>query len=199
MRRFGMVATALLLVCGACSDRQGHAPPDDQLAQAITKGDFDILKSELRSLQGEVWRHNYAATAAGHETAEFDPADHGYRMLYSNVGRFAVVLDAVGPQADGVRVRLKFGNLTTASINGGSVHVEWGTRPPDLSKNSTPPKGDPSGDWLNSMKKLDVKFTEHLLPGRWTNVEVTLPGTAPNQFGYMELSKLETDRISLTE
>jgi len=190
-----VVVLAAALVCAACT---GQPVPTTTTAPAsadsVTRAEFIALKYRLESLQREIYSKNLSDKLALHDTAEFDPAEQSFRVLYNDIGRFAIVLESVAPQADGVRIKLRVGNLTSATCNGGSVHVQWGPRQPDASKDTT---GDESTKWAADLKDADMQFTESLLPGKWNVVTLTLPGTPPEKFGYMELSKLTTDQIAL--
>jgi hypothetical protein len=121
---------------------------------------------------------------------EFDPSDTTYQRIESGLGAFAISIEEVKPHADGVRVRLRVGNLTSGTFNGGKFKVEYGVRQNDesVAKNYY--------DWLKALKKKEINFTEELRPGIWNNVSINLPGIPPQKFGYMKLS-VETSKISL--
>jgi hypothetical protein len=122
--------------------------------------------------------------------AEFDPSDTTYQRIESGLGAFAISIEEVKPHADGVRVRLRIGNLTSGTFNGGKINVEYGVRQNDesVAKNYY--------DWLKAQKKKEINFTEDLRPGFWNNVSINLPGIPPQKFGYMKLS-FETSKMSL--
>ena len=131
-----------------------------------------------------------------YKNATYDPAaGEGFSRLDTSVGSFAVSIQDVRPHADGVKVRLHVGNLTTVTIKGGTFKVKWGPRMPasegeDWLTHYT--------DWEKTLKEKEVKFTDELRPGTWNNVTLTLPGIRPEQFGYLELS-MNTERISLLQ
>jgi hypothetical protein len=50
--------------------------------------------------------------------------------------------------------------------------------------------------WERSLKRDEVPFTEHLLPGAWTKIELILTPAKPEDLGYIEL-ELKTDQVTL--
>jgi len=122
-----------------------------------------------------------------------DPSDQGFGRLDSSVGTFAVSIQQVSAHADGVRVRLHVGNLTTAAVNGGTFKAKWGSRSP-----KTGEKGwaKSFAAWQKSLVEKDISFTDELRPGTWNNVSLVLPGLPPEKFGYLEL-QMETNQIKL--
>jgi len=159
------------------------------------------LTSQVESLQKEVQelRTNLAIQESmqdQYKSVTFDPAaGKGFSRLDTPVGSFAVSIEDVKPYADGVRVRLHVGNLTTATVNGGTFKVKWGPRMPSLK--------DKDGathylQWHKNLKEKEISFTEKLRSGTWNIVNLTLPGIPPQQFGYLELT-MDTKEISLLQ
>jgi len=103
-----------------------------------------------------------------------------------------VSLQDVSSYVDGVRVRLHIGNLTTATVNGGTFQVKWGLREPPMDNDYA----TKFREWKKSLREKSVDFSDTLRAGTWNNVTLVLPGLAPAQFGYLELS-MTTSSISL--
>jgi len=130
-----------------------------------------------------------------YKSAVLDPGERGFSRLDTSVGSFAISLQNVTSYADGVRVRLNVGNLTTATVNGGTFLVKWGPREPST---EAPDYATKFGEWSKSLREKTIDFQEDLRSGSWNSVTLTLSGLPPVQFGYLELS-METNKISLLQ
>jgi Protein of unknown function (DUF3251) len=153
------------------------------------------LEKQYGELQKELETQKITQQFLDHQyaTASFDPAaDQGFVRLDTELGPFAVSLEDVRPFADGLRVRLHVGNLTSATIVGASLKAKWGPR---LPQNATADFTHYEA-WHSSLKEQEVRISKNLEPGRWNNVTLALPGTKPEDFGHLELS-METEQISL--
>lgn len=135
------------------------------------------------------------------KSATFDPASgEGFFRLDTSIGSFAVSVQDVKPHADGVKVRLHVGNLTTATVNGGTFKVKWGLRMPSFDEKQDPATGGSRfmsedefnktlhvreewfrryDDWQGSLKEKKLSFTDVLRPASWNSVTLMLPGTQP--------------------
>jgi hypothetical protein len=176
-----------LLLAIACTSGQDQRVELGQLDARVRALEDSVrwfrLTMSLQQLRRDVYK-----------TATFDPAaGEGFSRLDTSVGSLVVSIQQVTPFADGVRVRLHIGNLTSATINGGTMKVKWGSRMPELFADST---GAAYDRWSKSLKEREVKFLETLQPGTWNNVNLTLPGTPPTQFGYLNL-EMEVQNISM--
>jgi hypothetical protein len=147
----------------------------------------DDLEKRIRDLQAQVWK--LETTLSRHDSAIFDPAaEPAFQRLNSSMGTFAVSVNDIRAHADGARVRLDVGNLTTATYKGAVFSVKWGTR-----FDSTTMK---YLEWWETVRETKHKANIDLRPGAWNKVTLTLPGVPPEKLGYLELS-METDVISL--
>jgi hypothetical protein len=107
--------------------------------------------------------------------AYLTPGTDGYSLIKSDLGYLTVALKDVQPYANGTRVTLRFGNLTSATINGATATLEWGR---------IDEKGSPKNGEARSRK---VKFDESLKGGSWTQVQVVLDGVPPQEFGFVRV------------
>lgn len=129
-----------------------------------------------------------------YKRATFDPAaDQGFERIDTSVGTFVVSIQEVKPHADGVKVRLHVGNLTSATISGGTFKAMWGPR---MRKAEGAALAQTYTEWQMALLEKEVNFTEELRPGTWSNLTLTLSGIQPEQFGYLALS-LDTRQIKL--
>src|ERR1700682_1459294 len=58
--------------------------------------------------------------------AYLTPGSDGYSVIQMDLGHMTVMLRNVQPYANGTRITLRFGNLTSATINGAKAKLEWG-------------------------------------------------------------------------
>jgi hypothetical protein len=109
----------------------------------------------------------------------------GYSIIQSDLGYLTVQLANLEAYANGTRVTLRFGNVTSATINGAKATLEWG-RVDD--------SGAPKNDEEHSR---EVIFAESLRAGAWTQVRVVLDGVAPQEFGFVRVRDLSHSGIVL--
>ena len=175
-----------LSACGRATDTNDDQKLSEKLQMANTR--IDQLATRLTRLELQV-----GLERSRYKSAVLDPGEKGFARLDTSVGAFAIVLDDVTPYADGVRVRLNVGNLTTATVNGGTFQVKWGPREPSSDAQDYLTKYD---EWSKSLREKTVDFQEDLRSGTWNAVTLALPGVSPARLGYLELS-METNKISL--
>jgi len=136
------------------------------------------LEKKLSELETKIWF--LELTRNPYERAVFDPAaQEGFQRVDTSVGTFTVVIEDVKPYADGVKVRLSVGNLTSATVSAGVVKVKWGQRRS---------KEIPYADWEKTLSETEQKITNDLRPATWNRVTLTLPGIPPEKLGYLEVS-----------
>ncbi len=187
-----LVLLFLLTLAGLSACDIQRRPEVAEVNQGLTelRGDLQSLRKEVAQLRVKLFRQELMRDR--YKNATFDPASsEGFSRLDTSVGSFAVSIQDVRPHADGVKVRLHIGNLTTATILGGTFKVKWGPRVPEEKDWLTHYE-----DWNKALKEKEMNFMDELKPGTWNNVTLTLPGIRPDQFGHLELS-MDTDRISL--
>ena len=125
--------------------------------------------------------------AASERMAFLKPGDSGYSVLKLDLGNVTVKITDVKPDAAGSRVSLQFGNLTSARIDGLKAKLEWG-------------RVDESGIAQNDKaKSREVKFTEPLAPGAWTQSELVLEDVPPAELGFVRLSEVDHSGIGLLQ
>lgn len=119
---------------------------------------------------------------------DFDPADRAFERVDASygLGSFAIAIRNVAPYADGVRITLNIGNPSMATYDGLKLKLRYGERLQ---------KGDYRG-FFNSQKTRQVSIPSEILPGRWNSVHVILPQISPQKFGFFEIIRLATNKIS---
>lgn len=147
-----------------------------ELAQAKTREDF--LKSRVLRAEQLINTH------APRTVVEFDPTVSAYQRIDSNMGMFAVSISDVRQFADGVRVTIKLGNLSSTTYRGVKLHLEYGPRSPEGKETEAP---DAVAKWLEALQEREEDVAVSLLPGRWNPVQVTLPKLDAKTFGYLSV------------
>lgn len=88
----------------------------------------------------------------------------------------------ISAHADGSRVTIDIGNLSSAWVMDADLTLSWGggklTRTED--------------------QRGDKPIKEKLPPGRWTSVTLDLSGVKPTDFGHLRIERVNVKSISLT-
>jgi len=174
-----MLTTAVLMMSCSTDSRV------DKLQRQVDALDNDLkaLKQEVDSLKSD---SSAAELDRSFETVAYlTPGSAGYWTIKTSVGSLAVSLDDVKPYANGSRVVLRFGNLTSATLDDVSVKLDWG---------SVDAKGTPQND---SAKSKEVTFTQSFRPGSWNAADVVLEGVPPSSLGFVRLSNFSNKKIHL--
>jgi Protein of unknown function (DUF3251) len=151
-----------------------------QLQIETTEGRVSLAESSIRDLEPA-------------KLVEFDPSVSSYQKLDGSLGAFAVSVEDVRQFADGVRVTLNLGNLTSATYSGATLILEYGPRAPSEEEMKDPAA---AREWLGALQRKEENLTASLLPGRWNPVKVTLPKIDEKTFGYLSV-RIRTNQISL--
>jgi hypothetical protein len=185
---------ALIVAVGALSGCKGEeANRMNALEQRLTKND-ELLSTQaaaVEDLENEVFF--LKVSARPYKQATFDPAaDEGFSRLETNVGTLLVSLEQVEQRADGVRIPLHVGNLTSAAITGGTITAVGGQR---FAVN-TDDRAAAHTAWRESLRTVKAPLVRDLRPGVWNEVGVNLPDLPLSEFGHLEVT-IATDRVSL--
>lgn len=166
MKAIPLIAFLALTGCG-------NAENEQQLADL--KRQVEVLESRMTLLGEENWS-NYAYMTPGND---------GYSIIKSDLTPLTVALADIKPYANGSKVKLTFGNISAARIDGLSARIEWGT---------VNAQGLPDNE---NQKQREVTLKESLLPGAWSNSEFVLEGVPPADLGFVRVRNLTHRAISL--
>ena len=172
---------AVCLVAFGCADER-------QVAALQKK--TDDLQGEVKKLQESVEQLKNDQSWDKFERefgaiAYLTPGAGGYSVIESDLGHLTVQLMNVQPYANGTRVTLRFGNLTSATIDGAKATIEWGR---------VDGKGSPKND---EARTRDVIFDESLRAGAWTEVGVVLDGVPSQELGFVRVRNIAHRGIRL--
>lgn len=173
-----MVLAATAVACSEQSQKPQVADLESKL-QALTTT-VESLQRKLDDLQLEVDMEGWT------KVAYMQPGDGGYSAVNYDLGTLIVKIEDVKPYANGTKLALRLGNLSSARVNGLKATVEWG--PVDE-------RGTPRNE---KQKKKQITVSQPLPPGGWAIAnDVVLEGTPPGELGFVRLRGLGHEGISL--
>jgi hypothetical protein len=170
----GLVVSAILLGCGQ--------------KEPLT-GEIDDIKADIRSLERELKKANASIEMLGavdlfstapENYATLTPGSDGFATVASNVGAMFVLMDNVRPYANGSKVRLRFGNLTSVAISSMTAFVGWG----EMGKDGYPEEA--------KSKEVTV---QNIRPGTMVAHEVTLDGLPSDTLGYVKVGRISVKSL----
>jgi len=147
------------------------------------------LEKEIESLQTTLkWVAPQVISMMPSKEVSFDPSSpNKYSRLDLDNGFVLVSLESAIPYLDGIEATLNVGNPLYVSYTGFKVNCQWGKRWESK---------DDYGQWLQSLRSKEETYTESLLPGSWTRVQLLLPNTKTTDFGYLSVA-ITTNTVSL--
>ncbi len=157
-----------------------------------SRAEMSTLQHEVAGLRRQLDSLGFVVTlgelrAHANETVRLTPGSQDYSVLEGDLGQLTVSMKDVKGYANGARVVLQFGNVSSATMNGVEVYLEWG-------------RVDSTGRALTeSSRSRDVKLSKSLSAGSWTDVPVILEGVPPTELGFVQLSNLRHTGIRLRQ
>lgn len=113
------------------------------------------------------------------EYTELDPSQTRYFIINNgNIGLAGRIL-SIEPIADGSIIHLDLVNLVSVPVSNIGFHMTWGGKKPTDTKDL--PR------WQQLLFSTQMDSTLQLLPGKWTNVDLTLKGISPNNLKYLRV------------
>ncbi|MEI7464286.1 MAG: hypothetical protein WCJ87_02995 [Burkholderiales bacterium] len=173
----------LVLSLAACGRPTEQATPavaaSGPTSETELRGDIQKLTWAVALLKTRV-----SALESGDATISTE--DQGYDVARTKFGPFTVSVRGVTPYLDGHKVKIRIGNLTNASFDDPKLKLSWGpafdAEKPD--------------DWEKNQKKREVSLTESLLSGSFTDVEVILTPSKPEDIKSISVG-FELDKLKL--
>jgi hypothetical protein len=163
-----------LAVLAGCSQDNRVAPLEAKVA---------LLEKQVEQLQFQLRFQSEAKD--WDQIAYLTPGSDGYAVIKMDLGHLTVNLANIASYANGSKVSLTFGNLTSATIDGLKAKVEWG---------SVDEKGLPKNQ---EAKSREIKLTESLYSGAWNKTDVVLEGVPPTALGFVRVSDVGHQGIRL--
>jgi hypothetical protein len=178
----------LLILCACCEAETrpvqtpvAHVSTAPQ-AKKPTEVDLKALRDDCNVLlDWAVAADARLDTIERYRSAKLDPSSPGsYSKVETSVGFFLLSLEGAEPYLDGIKVKLEIGNPLALAFAGFQLSAKWGSRKP---------AGMAAIErWTTGLKSTSESYTQSLVPGKWNTVELILPSTKADQFGYLEIS-----------
>jgi hypothetical protein len=173
-------AFATIFLVG-CNQDPRVAPLETKVAALQEQA--EQLQKQLELLQFQVRLQSDSKNWDG--VAYLTPGSDGYSVVKMDLGHLTVNLANIAPYANGSKVSLIFGNLTSATIDGLKAKIEWG---------SVDDKGIPKNQ---EAKSREIKLAESLYSGAWNKTEVVLEGVPPTALGFVRVRDVSHQGIRL--
>jgi hypothetical protein len=174
LARFRLSPLLLCAALVAC-----NSPGADKLRAA--NAEIERLRYRLESL--EKWRLTLPNATSGHLAL----ADEGYTVVETDLGRLSFQLKSAKPEGNGSRIDLRVGNPMSATITKLKMRVDYG--PNDTN-------GLPD---YSSSKSIERNISTPIISSSWNTISILLPDTPPNRLGYIDISGLTAETITLYE
>jgi hypothetical protein len=171
----GTSVVVLLLCLASCAPQDKRVSALESKVAGLEKQIEELkFQVELQSTMGN-WD----------QVAYLTPGSSGYGVVKMDLGHLTVSLANILPYANGSKISLVFGNLTSATIDGLKAKIEWG---------SVDQKGMPKNA---EAKSRDISLTESLFPGAWNKTEVVLEGVPPTALGFVRIRDVGHNGVRL--
>jgi len=172
----------LVAIVNASCGQDSRVPDLERKTQDLTTK-VESLQKDIESLKSAKSFEELVANFG--KVAYLTPGQEGYSLIESDIVKLTVNLENIQPYANGSRVTLKFGNISSATINDLKGTIEWG---------KVDEKGSPQND---KAKSRELTFNKPLKPGSWTNVQVVLESVPPSELGFVRVRDLRHKGIYL--
>lgn len=170
------------------SEGDGMSERLDALAQRVLELERTIAVNEVTISQ--------LVSMSRPTEAILDPVQRKGASAWGDYGCFVANVVSVSPDADGVAVRLRVGNLAAAHLSNCVLVVRWGRRFPFAVAGV--PFEQAYSDWEAELKTVRVVVPQTLRSGEWTPVEVGLPGAVVAELGHIRVA-VEASVVVLLE
>jgi hypothetical protein len=178
-----------LVGCDQVASRQELRALRDQVIAQESK--IGALQMENAVQDDQLNQFVELSQKSGTSQIFLDPASSGgYTKLDTSVAPFLITFSGTSPNADGAKLELLIGNISTARFSGGSLTVTYGPR--------APTNQDEVPAWNAGLKTSTQPFATDLRAGTWNKVSIPLPGIKPDQLGHLRVS-MDVDRVFLSQ
>ncbi len=147
---------------------------------------IDALETKVTTLESSVADLQFSNTLRQYnKMAYLTPGSDGYNTIETTLGVLTVSLENIKPYANGSKITLNFGNVTSATLSDVKATLEWG---------AVDDKGLPVAEGVHAR---DVAFKKPFTQGAWTKAEVVLEGVPPVELGYVRVKNVTQGGIVL--
>lgn len=145
------------------------------------------ISEKIDKLNNQVLFLRFRLDALESGEASISSEDKWYGIANTKFGAFTVSVLSVVPYLDGFKVKLQFGNLTSAHFHGAKITVDWGL-----------PLFDENGPTGNTERHKKKEFTvlNQFSPGSFTNTEVILTPAKPEEVKKLSVG-IDLNQLSM--
>lgn len=187
---FGVVAVCVLsTVLSSCSaqNSEGAAAEDSEISSEnlrFNATEFRNLSARVDDLESSLKIQQWINDLE--KQAFLQPTEQSYSQIRTNIGYVAVSIEDVSSYTNGSKVLINFGNPTGATLIDVSVKFEYGSMTED---------GLPDDRVFTKDQKLDV----NLPASGWITVPVMFADVPPSELGYIRVTSVEYQSISMRQ
>jgi hypothetical protein len=145
--------------------------------------------ASFKSQSDRIEQCNTLLTSLSDRGVNLDTTNKNFIPLKTDEGTLLIACNDCQPDQAGYRLTIKLGNPTTATFNGGVLHLAYG------------PAWKPSTDyakWQQSLRSADFPFPQTLAPGVWTNVSILVTPATSDDLTYLKAT-LDLNSLSLRQ
>jgi len=168
--------------------RLSESQQEDKSKQLHVEQEFSNLSSSLNSLATD-----YAVLDSNinkYKSCVFTTNSKGIQRVDTDLGYFFISLVGISKRQNNYILHLNIGNPSMSEIPEFILQLKWG-------KVFNPSGSVTHDDWMKSLQSKDEHFTEHLKPGRWNKIEVSLGTVLAEKLEYITIGMV-ADNILLT-
>jgi len=114
---------------------------------------------------------------------EFDPSLTRYFIINNGSIGLAGRILSIEPIKDGSVIHMDLVNLLSVPVSNIGFHMTWGGEKPANMQDVKE-----LARWKQMLVSTAMKSSIELLPGQWTNINLTLKGFSPNNLKYLKMS-----------
>ena len=179
---FHIIYLAIICLCySGC--QQDKRIDSVLLSQDSLRHQIDSIKDVIGNLNWKQSMNEFSQNVEG--IAYLTPGSNGYSIIKTDIGLITVSLEDIKPYANGSRITLSIGNLTSATINGAKINIDWGT---------VNAKGNPNNA---TQKSKEYAFNKSLNAGAWTVEKIVLEEIPQSELGYVRVYDFKHTGIRL--
>lgn len=174
-----LLCCSMAIVLAGCSDPSAQTTSISQAEVQKLRVELDALKQKADILEFRVNLQNVLGSSV-----LLEPSDEGFSVLKTQFGTVTVSMDDIKAHGNSTRIKLRFGNATSASLQDVSVKLEWG-------------KADKNGLRETAVGSKEFKVVNPLGPGRWTSEEFTLDRITAPELAFVNVGEFQAGSIHL--
>ncbi len=167
--------------------RLSEIQQEDKSKQLHVEQELSNLSSSLNSLATD-----YAVLDSSmnkYKLCVFTKNSKGFQRVDTDLGYFFISLAGISERQNNYTLHLNIDSPSMSEIPGFTLKLKCG-------KAFNPSGSMTHDDWIKSLQSKDEHFTEHLKPGRWNKIDVSLGTVLAEKLEYITIGMV-VDNILL--